>query len=346
MKNQPVVVAIAGITVAEVAISYWLFKQGAKTTSWWAAGPGAFLSANLGALVTYAVSKKEKPENPPVPTPRPVALERQDAAPPRGRPAAGSTMIITGSALALLAGVAGLISMAAFNQRLTSASSITGGLGYLMLVAGAVAVLVMRTRRMYLLGLLLGMCWSSASWVAWDLTAAIASHLFGGTGRSLVATVSMASSDLLGFMAAMVLLVAWNAATGRRSLPRFRAAAVVLLCAISCTELAQLFMFMTTTPAVPYYSLDAVQFVAGFFLVWYAMSTRSGIPAFTLLLGWATRKALFLFGVVTSPLSSPDLFTAAFISLACALLAAFVMLVLVYSRRPVTTEVLNWGSPA
>jgi len=346
VKNQPVVVAIAGITVTEVAISYWLFKQDAKITSWWAAGPGAFLSANLGALVTYAVSKKEKPENPPVPTPRPVAMEPQDAAPPRARPAAGNAMIIAGSVLALLAGVAGLISVIAFNQRLTSPSSSISELSYLLLVAGAVAVLLMRTRRMYLLGLLLGMCWSSASWVAWDLAAAIVSHLFGGTGRSLVATVSMASSDLLGFMAALVLLVAWNAAMGRSALPRFRAPAVVLLCAVTCTELAQLFMFMTTTPAVPYYSLDAVQFVAGFFLVWCAMSTRSGVPAFTLLLGWAIRKGLLLLGVVTGPLSSPDLFTAAFISLACALLGVFVMLVLVYSQRPASTEVLNWGSPA
>jgi hypothetical protein len=207
---------------------------------------------------------------------------------------------------------------------------------YVVPVAVAVAALVLRNHRPVMLGLLQGMWWPSAAWLAWDIAAFSIKASIG----SVAGYYSAAAANALGVLAAILLLVAWNASAGRSQVQRWGAIRVMLVCSASLSQIAGLLLYQSPAfhwAAHAFYTQGVAAIVVGLAVSWYAVSRRARSLGGSLLLGWAIITAIWLISTVLwLPTVSATLTGVPRVSavLEFVLIAVAVILAIIYMRGP------------
>jgi hypothetical protein len=220
---------------------------------------------------------------------------------PASQPSARRGAAAAGLGVALLAGAAGLISLAyAYDPPPVSGSFLLFERAvYLVPMAVTVTALLRRKHAPVMLGLLQGLWWPSVSWLAWDIDAVPAYHSLSWAGRHLAGYNIAAISDVLGVIAALLLLVSWQPAADRRSPRRIRALPAAIVCSVVLSQIAGFFLYRSPVyQGSAYYIQGAVAVAVGLAVSWYAVSLRSRALGGVLLLGWATTTAIFLISSV------------------------------------------------
>jgi Caspase domain len=252
-------------------------------------------------------------------------------APSSGPPPIRRGVAFAGAGIALLAGVAWLISVALADTKGDS-------LAYLFFIQAsnvvpiAVALIaLLRINRLVILGLLQGMWWIAASALIGDPVNASVDHMSGDTGRALTGDLVGIIGDVLGVCAVILLVISWNQAAGRRHAWKFRMLPVMLVCGVGLSQIAQFIFYYTD-----YYSAtNTANYIAailvGLALAWYATRLRASTLGGALVLGWVTTTALSLIADMTTSSWSIGYLFAVF---SCVLLATVVILTIIYMRGP------------
>jgi hypothetical protein len=254
--------------------------------------------------------------------------------------------------IALLAGVTGLISQILYYKpgRLPDASVFFTAAAYVVLIAVAVAALL-RIHRLVLVGFLQGIWWVAVTYLAGDIAEASVYHLAGGA-RAIAGYFVGTLSDVLGIIAAILLMVSWAPAADRGRASGLRALPVMLLCGVGLSQIAELIFYGNVFRYDTYGFVTSAQhstaIIVGLAVTWYAVSLRARTLGGALVLGWATITAMFLLADTTAfwshapsyvPYGAGSQYTTRTWSvLGCVLLAIVVILTVIYMRRPSDPE--------
>jgi hypothetical protein len=255
--------------------------------------------------------------------------------PPTVRPSIGIRVAFTGVALAILAGIVGIISVIFANVPGTSGAFIFFGIvGNLIPMVVAVAVLLLPKQRLVTIGLLQGLLWLSAAYVVFGIAYTFATHLAGYTGRAHAGFVLAAIGNVLGTIAAVVLMISWSSVADRRRVPMPGAVPVLLLCSVGLSLIADAtFNAAVFLPHAPYYALDAAEIIVGLAVTWYAVTLRARPLGGALVLGWVIGAALTLMLNTTAGATVGGIGRVAVV-LEFVLLAAAAILAIIYMRQP------------
>ena len=316
-----------------------------------------------------AESQEVKPHRVPAPTADESATAPQ-ATTPATVPSAAQPPIrrraaFAGTVIALLAGVAELISEVLRHNYYSSYqlsevlrhnyySSYQPGDNfdfrlevYLVTLAVALTALMQRYR-LVIIGFLQGMWWLAAAGLAAIVSVGRLTYL---SGEGLVAYILELTGFALGVIAAVLLMVSWRPAVERHRAPRIRAIPVRLLGAAGLYQIAILTFYVTEGRTGPgyyyggspyqyspyYYTLGSVGALVVLSLTWYAMSLRPRALGASLVLGWATVAAFTLMGWITSWSTATSIERLCLVS-ECVLLAAVIVLAIIYVRGPSEME--------
>ena len=242
-----------------------------------------------------------------------------------------------GTLIALLAGIAGLISRILLYNDYPSSVNFFFNLVIFAVPVAVALIALMQMNRPVIIGFLQGMWWLAGPYLA--ASTVILANLSGITGSPLAAALFSFTSYALGVIAAILLMVSWSPAAGmRRALP-IRAIPVTLLGAVGFSQIAALIFYVThgrnagfSWPL--YYSiLGSAGVLVGLAVTWYALSLRAHALGGALVLGWVTVAALVLTNYITqwSRITGVERFC---VVLECVLLAAVVVLTIFYVREP------------
>ncbi|MBV9204305.1 MAG: caspase family protein [Actinobacteria bacterium] len=243
-------------------------------------------------------------------TPHPT---RQPAATPAVRPAVTPAVqppVRMGTALAglwvaLLAGTAGLMAHKfQYSASVSFAVIFSQQAFYAVPMAVAVAGLLLRRRRRVILGLLQGMWWPAASWLAWPIVAAT-KRLYGlGSSHIQLEGFYVGTlSSVLGVIAAILLLASWNPGPRRSGDRKTGALPVMLVCCVSLSQIAGVFLYESPVfdwTADANYAQGAAAVVVGLAVSCYAVSLRTRTLGGVLILGWATTTVIWLISTLLS----------------------------------------------
>jgi Caspase domain len=306
-------------------------RHQAQQPSEWPAREQARLAATWQAGVSgrERASPVSEPRTPPQPTRRPPS-------PQTLQPPSRSGAAFAGLGVALLAGTAGLISNHLFYKQPNFSGTFIffEQAVFVLPMAVAVTALVLRNHRLVTLGLLQGMWWPAASWLAWDIVGVSVKASTGSVPGYYIGAVSHA----LGVIAAIFLLISSNPGAGTSGTRRWGALPVMLVFSASVSQIAGLFLYQS--PAFSwaphaFYTQGVAAVVVGLAVSGYAVSLRSRTLGGALLLGWTTTTAIFLISTVMygqSPSNNGPLTGVGTASsfLEFALLAATLILTIVY----------------
>jgi hypothetical protein len=233
-----------------------------------------------------------------------------------------------GSGVALLASITGLISLALSHTPPLQASLFFAIATYLTAAGAAIAVLL-RMDRLATVGFLQGLCWPAAAYLVADFLNATVNHTFGSTGHFLVGFYVNLFTDVLFVSAAILLVVSWRPAVAGRHAGGLRPLPVVLLGVVGLSQVAGLFLWVhSSTPIYgTSYVLGIAALLVGLAVTWYAVSLQDHALGGALVLGWAITSALVSLGY--NRWLVPGL-----VALVVVLLAAVVILAVVYIRQP------------
>jgi Caspase domain len=223
-----------------------------------------------------------------------------------------------GSSVALLASIAGLTSLALHFPRASLPFVIAGYLTS----AGAAIVALLRIDRLAALGFLQGLSWPAAAYLAADLVSLATDDLSGVSPGGLTANLV---ADLLAASAAILLMVSWRPAVAGRPAEGLRPLSLVLLGGVGLSQAAVLVAWVHSYPTTASYVLGITSLLVGLAVTWYAVNLRARTPGGMLVLGGAIISALVLRGFATWSAQS---------ALALVLLAAVVILAVIYIRQP------------
>ncbi len=259
------------------------------------------------------------------------------AAPSAARPPIRMGAAYAGTVIALLAGIAGLISRILLYGSLPSGANFFINLAMFAVPVVVAVIALMQINRLAIIGFLQGMWWLAAPYLAASIVILV--HLSGITGRLLAAELISFTGDALGVVAAILLMVSWSPAADRRRAPRIRALPVMLLGAVGFSQIAALIFYVTHGRSVGlfwplYYSiLGSAGVLVGLAVTWYAMSLRARALGGALVLGWVTVAALALMDPMTqwSEITGAERFCCV---LECVLLVTVVVLAIFYVRGP------------
>jgi hypothetical protein len=208
---------------------------------------------------------------------------------------------IAGSSLALLAGVAGLVSQVLLLARL-SGLWYCGFAVYLVSTAVAVAAL-RRIDRLVVLGLLQGAWWIALSFAAGDVVVYSIEHVYGITGPPLAGFWVQTASDVLGVGAAVLLSVAWSPAVAWRRAPRLSPLAVMLVCGVALAQIGVLIATFHQQGANAVGDTAGIaQLVVGLAVTWYAVNLPDSALGGAVVVGWSAVSVLWFFDSM-SPLT-------------------------------------------
>jgi Caspase domain len=256
-------------------------------------------------------------------------------APVESQPPIRRGIAYAGSVIALLAGVAALISVILYDVPGTrGAAAFFNITGTVVFIAAATAALL-QINRLVIIGFLQGALWLAVTYLAYDIVQA--THLHGYTGRLLAGYLVEVPSDVLGVIAAVLLMMSWSPAAERRRAPRLGALPVMLLCGVGLSQIAELifelnaFRYFTNSSAINAEHITAI--LVGLAVTWYALSLRARPPGGALILGWATVTVIFLLADITGGWPVATGATRTWGVLGCVLLAIVVTLTVVYMRR-------------
>ena len=260
------------------------------------------------------------------------------AAPSATRPPIRRGVALTGIVIALLAGIAGLISQVLNHSSSQSGFTFLVSLAIFAVPAVVAVLALMEIDRLVIIGFLQGMWWSAAPSLA--ATIVLVVHLSGDSVRGLAAVLLSFTSYALGVIAAVLLMGCWSPAADRRRAPPTRALPVMLLGAVGLSQIAALIFYVTVGRTIPsydayrslfFYILGSAGVLVGLAVAWYAMCLRARTLGGALVLGWVIFAALMLTFVMTLPLTDVLLFWGV---LEYVLLATVVVLTVFYIRGP------------
>ena len=262
-----------------------------------------------------------------------------------------------GTAIALLGGITGIIAeplahvgdyTLTFGQ-LTLQNGITYFFGIVIFVVLAVvaAIALMRPRSLVLTGFLQGMLWLAAPSLMASIVVLARPSLAGG--RVLAVTLLEFTSYALCVAAAVLLRVSWGPAADRHRTPQIRRLPMILLGVAALSQVSSLIFYATLNGIFLGYdgyigSTLIVLGIAGVLAVsavtWYAMSLRAHALGGALVLGWVTTAALVTCRWVTWAWQSSATWGVGHVCavLSFVLLAAVVMLTIIYMRQPSEPE--------
>jgi caspase domain-containing protein len=304
--------------------------------TWWAAGKGgqdAAKTAQPQAVEPYSDAAPTADESAAAPEST-TAATPSTARPPIRRGAA-----YAGTVIALLAGIAGLISLVLLRGSYASGVNFFFNLAIFAVPVVVAVIALVKLHRLTIIGFLQGMWWLAAPALAADIVTV--THLPGFVGdRILAATFLRFTGDALGVIAAIFLLVSWSPAVGMRRAPPIRALPVMLLGAVGFSQIAALIVYVSQGRRLVYFPLSLSLYImggagvlVGLAVTWYALSLRARALGGALVLGWVTVAALALMNYMTqwSGMTSVERFWNV---LECVLLAAVVVLTIFYVRGP------------
>ena len=266
-----------------------------------------------------------------------AAQSTASGAPSAARPPIRMGAAFAGTVIALLAGIAGLISEILLHGSFQSGANFFVHLTFFAAPLVVVVIALMQMNRLVIIGFLQGMWWLAVPFLA--ATIVILAHLSGEQGRPLAGTLLSFTGYALGVIAAVLLMVSWSPAADRSRAPRIRALPVMLLAAVGFSQVAALIFYVTADLSVgSYYSLDyyiqgSAGVLVGLAVAWYAISLRARALGGALVLGWLTVTALALMNYMTlwSRMTGVERFCSV---LECVLLATVAVLTIFYVRGP------------
>jgi serine/threonine protein kinase len=318
-----------------------------------------------------------QPEEPPTPPTPPAAkatqpqtvepgpsvtptVDQSAAVPPSATPVAPAVArppirrgpAFTGTVLALLTGVGVLISQILLLNPINLTGVISRSFSIIFsfalpgLVVIAALVALVQINRLVIIGFLQGMLWPGAALlVALIVLIVQFSNFFSGRilAGQIIETVSLA----LGIIAAIVLMISWNPAANRRQARQIRGLPLILLTVAGLSQIPVLIYYVKIGDLYHsdfYYVLGSAGTLATLAVTWYAISIRQRALGGALVLGWITTVAMFLTIETTQnwaqlSFSGVLLFS---VILGYVLLAAAVVLAIIYARKPSEWE----ASPA
>ena len=266
------------------------------------------------------------------------------AAPPAAWPPIRRGAAFAGIGIAFLAGVAGLISGFQFHDYYESGAHFflnLAGSGVLVVVA---VVALLQIRRLVIIGLLQGMLWLAAPFLAANIV--LETHISAITSNAAVLFAVI--SGALGIIAAILLLVSWSPVAARRPASRIHALPVMLLGAVVLSQIAVLIFYVTLGKhaysyyyayhriplySLYYYILGGAGALVVLAVTWYAMSLRARALGGALVLGWVTVTAIVLIAFITFWPAITGVGRVCGV-LGCVLLATVVVLTINYVREP------------
>jgi hypothetical protein len=246
------------------------------------------------------------------------ARQEIPAAPSTTPPHVRREVAFAGSSVALLASITGLASLALHFPRASLPFVIAGYLTS----AGAAIVALLRIDRPAALGFLQGLCWPAAAYLAADIVSLATDDLSGVSPGGLAANLV---ADLLAASAAVLLMISWNTAVDRRRAAGLGPLPVILLGGVGLSQAAVLVAWVHSYPTTASYVLGITSLLVGLAVTWYAVNLRAHTLGGVLVLGGAIISALVLRGFATWSAQS---------ALALVLLAAVVILAVIYMRQP------------
>ena len=119
-----------------------------------------------------------------------------------------------GTVIALLAGIAGLISRVLLHDSYQSGANFFVNLALFAVPVVVAVIALMQINRLAIIGFLQGMWWLAAPYLAASIV--ILAHLSGITGHFLAAILVSFTSYALGVIAAILLMVSWSPAADRQ----------------------------------------------------------------------------------------------------------------------------------
>ncbi len=311
-------------------------QEARRAATWWAAGQGgqdAAKTAQPQAVDPYSDAAPIADESAAAPEST-TAATPSTARPPIRRGAA-----YAGTVIALLAGIAGLISQVLLRGSYASGVNFFFNLATFAVPVVVAVIALAKLHRLTIIGYLQGMWWLAAPALAANIVTV--THLPGFVGdRILAATLLLFTGDALGVIAAIFLLVSWSPAIGMRRAPPIRALAVMLLGAVGFSQIAALIFYVSQGRRLVYFPLSLSLYImggagvlVGLAVTWYALSLRARALGGALVLGWVTVAALALMTYMTqwSGITGVERFCTV---LECVLLAAVVVLTIFYVREP------------
>jgi hypothetical protein len=302
-----------------------------------------------------------------------AVADRSSTAPPQttplvvpseSRPPIQKRTAYAGSVIALLAGVTGLVAeILVTGPGTPDAYRVVSVAAYVVFIAVAIAALL-RIHRLVLVGFLQGIWWVALTYLVGDIVDVSVNHLSRLWGRYLTGSLVGTLSDILGVIAATLLLMSWASAAERRRAPKLRGLPAGLLCAVGLSQLAELIFYGNLYKYHSIYGYGTYGFVitaqhsaaifVGLALTWYAVSLQNRALGGALVLGWATITAAFLLADTAgafwwrhyyypgsyslSSYISSDSLSRIWGIIACVLLVLVVILTVIYMRRPSDPE--------
>jgi uncharacterized protein YcfJ len=246
---------------------------------------------------------------------------------------------LAGTAIAFLAGMAGLISQVLLHSPSQSGLNFLVDLAIYAVPVVVAVIALTQIQRLVITGFLQGMWWLAGPALAANIVL-VTNIPSGFTDRAFAATLLRFTSSALGVIAAILLMVSWSPAVDRRLHPPIRALPVMLLGAAGFSQIAALILYISQGRGSPYFPVSLSDYIMGGALVpvvlavtWYAMSLRAHAVGAALVLGWVTIAALTLMNNVIqwSRMTGVERFWAV---LECVLLATVVVLTIFYVREP------------
>ena len=263
----------------------------------------------------------------------------------------------TGAVIALLAGIAGIISQVLGHTSYQSSISYFFNIAIFSVLVIVAVIALMQIYRLVIIGFLQGMFWLAVpSLVAYIV---ILTNLSGAPGRFVAADFVEFTGLALGVIAAILLMVSWSPAADRRRAPQIRALPRKLLGAVGFSQIAslifwvtvgQLYHFVLVSWQQPYfYILGIAEVLVVLAVTWYAISLRARALGGALILGWVIITALLsCIGMTGTWSTSNDVITLNWSAISgigrfCfflefVLLAAVVTLTIIYVQRPSELE--------
>ncbi len=273
------------------------------------------------------------------PAPSTPPLPRVEPAAPAVRPPIRSGAAFSGTGLALLAGAAKIISLILDNHPSAPAAyTFFAQANYVVAIAIAVAVLLLPRHRLVTIGLLQGTQWISAAAVVSDIVFVAVNYPLGYTDRSLAGFIIGTIGDVLGFIAAILLVISWSPTVGRRRVPPLHGLPVMLLCSVGLSLIVNVIWIMNDQPYAYEYAFGPAEIVVGLAVTWYAITLRAHPLGGALVLGWVICALHFVLASMTGYWSASTAVIRFSSVFECILLAIALILAIIYMRRPSDAE--------
>ena len=258
--------------------------------------------------------------------------------PSAARPPISRGAALAGTVIALLAGIAGLISQVLLHGPLQSGLNFFINLAIFAVPVLVAVIALVQINRLEIIGFLQGMWWLAVPFLA--ATTVLVAHLSNiPTDRAHAEVILSFTAYALGVIAAGLLMVSWSRAANRRRAPWNGMLPLMLLGTIGSSQIAALFLYVNEGQEAGsyysqyYYILGSVEVFVGLAITWYALCLRARALGGALILGWVTIAVLTLMTDVTkwSLLTGVERF---WVVLEYVLLATVVALTIFYVREP------------